>query len=106
MTGMLTVPSNRSVGSRTGGRGVPRAVNVSASKVMGAGVVPGVRAISVMAGSLPLFPDDDDAVLRTGHGAADVEQMPLRVDALDPEVRLGVLLVAVVARHLLALDHP
>ena len=45
-----------------------------------------------------------DAAGRTGDRAADVDQVALRVDFLDAEVRLRVTRVAVVARHLLALD--
>src|SRR5512132_2235159 len=51
-----------------------------------------------------LLADEDDPVGRAGDRAADVDQVTLRVDLLDPEVRLGVTLGAVVARHLLALD--
>src|SRR5512132_3478391 len=51
-----------------------------------------------------LLADEHDPVGRAGDRAADVDQVALRVDLLDPEVRLGVTLGAVVARHLLALD--
>src|SRR4029079_7926576 len=53
---------------------------------------------------LPLLANDDDPVRRAGDGAADVDQIALRVHLLDPQADLGVPLRAVVTRHLLALD--
>src|SRR5215470_19460674 len=54
--------------------------------------------------SLRLLADDHDAARLSGDRAADVDQVALRVDLLDAKVRLRVALVAVVARHALALD--
>src|SRR5580704_12930452 len=88
MTGMFTVPSNSSAGSATGSRLVPYDEKTGA----------------VSATALALLADDDDPVLGTGDCAADVEEIALRVDLLDPEMRLRVLLGPVVAGHALALD--
>src|SRR3984957_20446571 len=91
MTGTLTVPSNGSVGRGSRSRAVPKDENTAASNVSATGSA--------------LLTDDDDPVLGTSHRAADVDEMALRVDLLDPEMSLRVLLVAVVTGHLLALDH-
>src|SRR5262245_39728766 len=90
---MLTVPSKSVAGRVTFSRGVPNAVNAAASNVV----------VSVIA--LPLLPDEHEAVRRTGHRAADVDQMPLRIDLLHAEIDLCVSRRAGVARHALSLDH-
>src|ERR1700722_655549 len=91
MTGTLTVPSNGSVGRGSRSRAVPKDENTAASNVSATGSA--------------LLTDDDDPVLGTGHRAADVDEMALRIDLLDAKMSLRVLLVAVVTGHLLALDH-
>src|SRR5688572_233562 len=53
---------------------------------------------------LDLLLHEHDAVSRTGNRATDVNQVALRIDTLDAQVRLCVALVAVLSRHLLALD--
>src|SRR5262245_36909832 len=57
-----------------------------------------------MSRSLSLLAHDHDAARFAGDRAADVDQVALRVDLFDAKVRLGVALVAEVARHALALD--
>src|SRR4051812_43671410 len=52
-----------------------------------------------------LLGHDNDAVLGSGNGAADEEEIPLRVYAHHPKPDLRVTLGAHVARHPLALDH-
>src|SRR5688500_13796759 len=54
--------------------------------------------------SSALLADEHDPVRRAGDRAADVDQVPLRIDLFDAEVRLRVPRSAVVPRHLLALD--
>src|SRR3569833_1895676 len=53
---------------------------------------------------LALLLHDHDATGFAGHRTADVDQVALHVDLFDAEVRLRVTRIAVVARHLLALD--
>src|SRR5205085_1514713 len=53
---------------------------------------------------LRLLLDEDDPVRWPRHRAADVDQVALRVDLLDAQSDLRVLLRAVMARHFLALD--
>src|SRR6266568_2462152 len=89
---MFTVPSNRSTGSATFSRAVPLAVYAAAFIVV-------VSAIS-----LCLLLHEDDAVRRTGNRATDVNQVSLRIDALDAKMSLRVSLVTVLTGHLLALD--
>src|SRR6266550_581003 len=89
---MFTVPSNRSAGSATFSRAVPFAVYAAAFIVV-------VSAIS-----LCLLLHEDDAVRRTSNRASDVNQISLSIDALDAKMSLRVSLVAVLPRHLLALD--
>src|SRR5215471_10011173 len=93
---MFTVPSNSVSGSATLSRAVPPAVYAAA---WNEGVV-----VSAMRESLRLLSDDHDAARLPGDGPADVDQIALRIDLLDAEMRLRVTLVAVVARHALALD--
>src|SRR5262245_37378578 len=57
-----------------------------------------------MSRSSSLLAHNHDAARLTGDRAADVDQVALRVDLFDAKVRLGVALVAEVARHALALD--
>src|SRR5215210_3624322 len=78
ITGMFTVPSNRSAGSSTFSRAVPLAEYAAAFIVV-------VSAIS-----LTLLLHEHDAVGRTGHRTADVNQISLGIDALDAKVRLCV----------------
>src|SRR5947209_8040371 len=54
--------------------------------------------------SLRLLPDDHDAAGLPGDRTADVDQIALHVELLDAEIGLRVALVAIVARHGLALD--
>src|SRR3954466_3521491 len=51
-----------------------------------------------------LLADEHDPVGRTGDRPADVDQIALGIDLLDPKVRLRVPLIAVLPRHRLALD--
>src|SRR6185437_4901876 len=55
--------------------------------------------------TLTLLPYEENAVRRTGDRAAQIDQVALDVDLLDPEIRLCVPLGAVMTGHLLALDH-
>src|SRR5215469_3354598 len=98
---MLIVPSNSVSGSRTAGRGVPCTEYVSASNVVG--VIPACCCVTGRSSST-LLADDDDPVLGTGDCAADVEKVTLGIDALDTQMRLRMLLRAVVPRHALPLD--
>src|ERR1035441_6561908 len=52
-----------------------------------------------------LLADEHDPVPGTGHRAADVDQVALRVDLLHAEMRLRAAFGSEVAGHLLALDH-
>src|SRR5258708_14783926 len=93
ITGMLITPSNVDAGSSTRSRrAVPCAVYAGAFRF----------SFSLMA--LSLLPDDDDAALRTGNRAADIDQIAFEIDLLHPETDLRVTLGAEMARHLLALD--
>src|SRR6266542_3922026 len=80
-------------GTATFSRAAPFAVYAAAFMVV-------VSAIS-----LCLLLHEYDAVRRTGHRPADVDQIALGIDTLDPKMSLRMPLVAVLARHLLALDH-
>src|SRR5215216_5058098 len=91
---MFTVPSNSCSGSAIFSRAVPCAVKAPAWNVV----------LSAMRSSLSLLLHDDDAVGRTGDGAADVDQVAIHVDLLDTEMGLRVTRRTVVAGHLLALD--
>src|SRR5512146_3099618 len=99
ITGMLTVPSNTVPGSGTLSRAVPCAVYAAACSDV-AVVLSAMR----VSWSSALLPYDHDAARLPGDRAADVDQIAIRVDLLDAEMGLGVALVAIVARHALALD--
>src|SRR5262249_16809377 len=98
---MFTVPSNSVVGSATRSRAVPSAVYAAAWNVEGSAI----SLACCPAGRLRRLLHDDDPVRGTGHGAADVDQVPLRVDLRDAQPDLRVTLRAVVARHLFSFEH-
>src|SRR3954452_19595005 len=58
-----------------------------------------------MAAGPSLLGHGDNAVLRSGNGAADEQEVPLGVYAYHPKPDLGMTLGAHVARHPLPLDH-
>src|SRR5690606_25662367 len=58
-----------------------------------------------MAARSSLLLHGHDPVLRSGHRAAHEEEIPVGVDLHDAEAEPGVALGAVMAGHLLALDH-
>src|SRR5215210_6252423 len=91
---MFTVPSNSASGNRTLSRAVPWDVYAAASNVV----------VSAMCRASALLTDLHDPVRRAGNGTADVDQIALGIDLLDPQVRLRVAGIAVLPRHRLALD--
>src|SRR5438552_4256863 len=89
---MLTDPSKVSAGSFTGSRDFPAVVYAAAFSVVVSSIF------------LSLLLHHDDPVRGTGDGAADVDEVALRIDSLDAEMSLSVARRAHVTRHLLALD--
>src|SRR3954467_5280091 len=90
---MLIVPSKRSEGSATALLFFPFESYEAALMVVFSAI------------DLGLLLHEDDAVRRAGDRAADVDQVSLCIDLLDAKVSLRVTMIAVMARHLLALDH-
>src|SRR5688500_13549358 len=90
---MLIVPSNRSPGRAKSSCFAPFELYAAALMVLFSAI------------RLALLLDEDDAVGGTGDRTADVDQVALSIDLLDAEMSLRVTMIAVVAGHLLALDH-
>src|SRR5207237_7303435 len=86
--------------------GLSSAPKISASRVTCFEAVPPPSSKGALGAAMrPLLPHLDEAVRRPGDGAADEEQVPLRVDAVHPQADLRHALAAEPPGHLDPLEH-